>query len=169
MPRYTVQKRLVSIGRDYDVRDDDGQVVFKIDGKLRFARTFVVRDRDGKALLSVREKLMALDPVFEIKAGERLVATVRRTTTSGADTDEFEIWVAGASGAMLQAQGQLLFDGVRIQRGQARVGSVSRQQGRVVHEVFQVTAAADEDQALMLAIAMAIVETDSSRGEDRSS
>ena len=40
MPYYKMRKRLVSIGRDYAVEDENGQVLFKIDGKVRFARTF---------------------------------------------------------------------------------------------------------------------------------
>lgn len=169
MPRYTAKKRLVSLGRDYDVLDDEGRVAFRIDGKVRFARTFVVRDAGGRALLSVREKLLVLDPTFEIKAGRRLVASVRRTTTSGAARDRFEIPVAGAAGQLLTARGKLVRDRVTIERGQGRVGEVSREQGMLVHEIFHVTVAPDEDQALLLAVAMAIVETDSHRGEDRSS
>lgn len=58
---------------------------------------------------------------------------------------------------------------MELRRAGASVGSVSRRHGTAVDEIFHVTAAPDEDQALMLAIAMAIVETDSSRGEERSS
>lgn len=168
MPRYTVHRRLVSIGRDYDVKDEAGRVVFRLDGKLPFARTFVVRDGAGQALLFVREKLLTLDPTFEIESEGRKIASVRRTTTSGAGTDKFEIPVEGAQALML-AQGKLLLDGVELRRAGASVGSVSRRHGTVVDEDFHVTVAPGEDQALTLAVAMAIVETDPSRGEDRSS
>jgi uncharacterized protein YxjI len=77
MPRYTVQRRLVSIGRDYDVKDESGDIAFNLDGKVRFARTFVVKAAwtpvvENRAPLSggdegVEIKLIAAFPDFVIR------------------------------------------------------------------------------------------------------
>jgi uncharacterized protein YxjI len=83
MPRYTVQRRLVSVGRDYVVQNEDDEVVLKVDGKVRFARTFSVKDGAGSMLLRVREKLLCLDPTFIITRGKETIATLRRTSPSG--------------------------------------------------------------------------------------
>lgn len=40
MRQYTIKGRVVSVGRDYDVLDEEEQVIYVIDGKVRFARTF---------------------------------------------------------------------------------------------------------------------------------
>src|SRR5262245_37033977 len=82
MPQYTMQRRLISVGRDYVVKNEDEEVVFKIDGKVRFARTFAVKDAAGATLLRVREKLLCLDPTFIMKRGKEIVATLRRTSPS---------------------------------------------------------------------------------------
>ena len=92
MPRYTVRQRLVALGRDYGVHDESGELAFVLDGKLRFARSFSVKDRDGKLLLGVREKLLCIDPTFVItSAAAAPVAVVKRTSTSDASVLAFEI------------------------------------------------------------------------------
>ena len=83
MPRYTVQELLVSIGRDYDVSGKSGKVAFKLDGKVRFARTFAVKDSAGQRLLAVREKLLCLDPTFVITSARQPIAVVHRSCIGG--------------------------------------------------------------------------------------
>lgn len=163
MPRYTVKSRLVSVGRDYEVRDEGGELVFELDGKVRFARTFVLRNREGDAVLRVREKQLCLDPTFVITSGDETVAIVRRTTTSDASIEKFEIEVAGSPA--MTAKGSFIRDGYEILGEVGKVGSVSREPLTAVHEIFHVSVVSDQDPALVLAIAMSIVETDPSRGQ----
>jgi uncharacterized protein YxjI len=82
MATYTVKKRLVSVGRDYDVHDESGAAVFTIDGKVRFARTFDVKDRAGQTLYSAKEQLLKLDQTFLIDALGADQLAVKRTTTA---------------------------------------------------------------------------------------
>ena len=166
MPVYQVQSRLVSVGRDYSVENDRGEVVYTIDGKVRFARTFLVRDASGAPLLHVREKLLAIDPTFIVKKDGVEVARLRRTTTSGAMTDRFEI---DAGATKMNASGSFHRGGVTIGSDHGKVGSVSRKPLTAVREVFHVSVVSDEDSALVLALAMAIVECAPFRGEDVSS
>jgi uncharacterized protein YxjI len=167
VPNYTVRKRLVAIGRDYDVKDENGELAFTLDGKVRFARTFFVKDPSGARLLKVREKLLCLDPTFVITpaAGGAPVATVKRTTPSGKLTTKFDVAANGQT--IMTAQGRLLTDGgFEIRRGGAQASTVSRQPNTVIHEIFHVTTAASEDQPLLLGVAMSIVEMCFHRGEE---
>ena len=166
MPYYKIRKRLVSIGRDYAVEDENGQVLFKIDGKVRFARTFYIKNADGKQLLKVREKLLSIDLMYEIKRDDLLVAIVRRKSLSDAATSKFEIEIDGE--VALKAHGSLLNDSIQIQRGSMKVSDLSRKHFTVIDEIFNVSVSSDEDQALVLAIAMSIVEATTFRGEHRS-
>lgn len=161
MATYTIKSKLVSVGRDYDVRDEKGEVVYTIDGKVRFARTFNVIDRDGKVLLSAKEKLMCLDQTFLIAAPAGEI-TVKRTTTGSVYPMKFDI-IAGEQTTM-QANGSFIRDGVDVMRGPDRVCNVSREQNTAVFEIFPVTIKDGEDVPLMLTIAMIIVEGDHSRG-----
>jgi|SRR5215471_17519189 len=162
MPTFAVKKRLVSVGRDYAVEDESGTTVFSIDGKVRFGRTFDVRDRAGQILYSAKEKLMALDQTFLIDAPGASEITVRRTTTGSVYPMKFAVVIEGET--RMHAEGSFYRDGVAIARGTDRIATVSRQQNTVVAEIFHVWTADAEDAALMLALAMVIVEGDPSRG-----
>jgi uncharacterized protein YxjI len=163
MPSYTVQRRLVSIGRDYVVRNESEEVVFKVDGKVRFARTFTIKDGAGNRLLNVREKLLCLDPTFILKREGDTVATLRRKSPSDQYPLKFEVEMGGA--VVLKAQGSLIGDDrINFSRDGSRIGSVSRQQYTVVHEIFHVSAASSQDQALMLALVMSVLEIVPFRG-----
>jgi len=162
MPTYTIKKRVMSVGRDYAVHDETGATVFDIDGKLRFARTFAVKGREGAVLCSAKEKLLTLDQTFLIDGPGPEQVAVKRTTTSSVYPMKFDITVGGET--RMHAEGSFLRDGVNITRGPARVANVSREPNTVVAEIFHVWVADGEDPALLLAIAMVIVEGDPSRG-----
>jgi len=162
MATFAVKKRLVSVGRDYAVEDENGTIVFSIDGKVRFGRTFDVRDRAGQVLYAVKEKLLAIDQTFRIDAAGASEITVRRTTTGAVYPMKFDIVIDGET--RMRAQGSFFGDGVHIARGSDRIATVSRQQNTVVAEIFHLWIADAEDPALMLALAMVIVEGDASRG-----
>ena len=113
MATYPVKRRLVSVGRDSDVLDERGATVFTIDGTVRFARRFEVKDRDVR----------------------------------------------------MHVQWTHRGDEANITRAGSRIAGVSRQQNTVVAEIFHLWTADAEDPALLLAIAMVIVEGDQSRGQ----
>jgi uncharacterized protein YxjI len=162
MRSYRISRRYLSIGRSYSVEDTVGARVFGIAGKIGFARAFSIQDTRGNQLLSVREKLLGLDPTFVISREAAEVAVVKRTTTARAVSERYEIAVEG--GGRLRGSGSLLHgDGVTLLRGDARVGMVRRQQS-TIKERFFVDLAASDDQALLLAIAMSIVEIEPDRG-----
>lgn len=163
MPNYTVKKRLVSVGRDYDVLDEGSATVFTIDGKVRFARTFDVKDRDGRIVYSAKEQLLKLDQTFFIDAEGADQLAVTRTTTASVYPMKFVI--AAGGDVRMHAQWTHRGDDANITRAGSRIASVSRQQNTVVAEIFHVWTADAEDTALMLAIAMVIVEGDRSRGQ----
>lgn len=158
---YRIRRLLINVGRSYWVEDAAGARVFKVAGKLRFRRLFSIRDVHGNVLYSVREKLLVLDPTFVVSRDGIEAAVVKRTTTSGATNDKFKI--ALPSGEVLNASGKLWTDeGVDIRQGSASIANIRREQN-IIREVFHATFRR-ADQALLLAIAMSIVETDLSRG-----
>lgn len=166
MPAYKVRKRLVSIGRDYNVEDESGKAVFRVDGKVGFARKFIIKDNDGNALLAVREKLLSIDPLFVIKRDTATIATVRRRSHGDEANTKFDIEINGT--VAMKATGSFLRDGVRFTRDGVIVGSISRTPLTVIEEIFEMQVVTSEDLALVVAIAMSIVEMVPFRGEDRS-
>ena len=53
--RYKIRQKLFSIGDDFWIEDQDGQKVFKVDGKaLRLRKTLIFEDMDGNKLARSR-------------------------------------------------------------------------------------------------------------------
>lgn len=86
MQAYTIHRQLLSLGRSYRVEDPSGKHAFTVSGKVRFARTFSIRDTQGNVLYSVREKLWSVDPMFLIHRDGTEAAVLKRTTTDGRRT-----------------------------------------------------------------------------------
>lgn len=162
MATYTVKKRLVSVGRDYQVHDESGATAFEVDGKVRFARTFDIKDPAGAILYSAKEKLMTVDQTFLIDVPSGGELAVRRITTAAIYPMKFDVSADGES--RFQAHGSFFRDGVEITRGSTRVANIGREPNTAVMEIFHLWVADGEDAALMLAIAMVCVEGDPSRG-----
>ncbi len=162
---FTVRRKLVSIGRDYNIEDKNGNVVFRVDGKVRFARTFTITDRERNVLLSIREKLLSIDALFVIKRDDRNIALVRRRSYRDQANVRFEIELHG--GITMKASGSF-FDtgGIRIMRGEAIAGVVKKKEYTAISEIYFVNTDPGEDQSLLLGIAMCIVEMSPARDED---
>lgn len=53
--RYQMREKLLSIGDDYWIEDDEGNRAFHVDGKaLRVRQTFVIEDVEGNEITSTR-------------------------------------------------------------------------------------------------------------------
>src|SRR5919199_5165293 len=91
MARYTMRQRLVSIGEDFDIADEHGNPVFKVDGKvMRLRETFVLEDLQGREVATIREKKLALRESMNILRGGTTIATVRKAWLTPF-RDKFEI------------------------------------------------------------------------------
>lgn len=163
MQSYRLRRQVLALGRSYYAENPAGERVFRIAGRLGFARVFSVKDASGNALYSVREKMLVLDPTFVVSRDGVEVAVVKRVDNSGAVDDRFEITLQ--SGGVLRGLGKIWAeDGVRITRDGTLVAVVRRQQ-YVLRETQLIDVASSADQALFLAIGMSIVEIDPTRGQ----
>ena len=81
---YQMRQRLISIGDDYWIEDDEGRRIFKVDGKaLRIRQTMNFDDADGNTLLRIQERKLRLRDTMEIEdANGRTVATVKKALVS---------------------------------------------------------------------------------------
>jgi len=155
MARYRMKQRLISIGEDYVIEDADGKPVYKVDGKvLTLRETFVIEDLQGREVATIREKKLALRDSMKILRGGETIATVRKAWLTPF-RDRFDIDVAG--GEDLQAKGDLLDHDYQIRRGRQVVAQISKRWFSL-RDSYGIDVAPGEDDALMLAIAVAIDE-----------
>jgi uncharacterized protein YxjI len=58
--RYQMRQRMISIGDDYEIENERGERVYKLDGKaLRIRKTIVFKDMDGRELAKIQERMTA--------------------------------------------------------------------------------------------------------------
>lgn len=68
--RYLLREHLVVIGDDFPVEDEEGELVFSVDGKaLRNRNTLIVRDSHGNVLYRIPERMLHLKTFMEIERG----------------------------------------------------------------------------------------------------
>src|SRR4051794_36213978 len=69
--RYQMRERLVSIGDDYWIEDDNGDKVFRVDGKaLRMRKTLDFEDAQGNKLCRIQTRVMHIRDTMEIEDPE---------------------------------------------------------------------------------------------------
>jgi uncharacterized protein YxjI len=154
--RYKMRQRMISIGDDYEIENEQGEHVFKLDGKaLRIRKTILFKDMDGRELYKIQERMLHVRDSMEIEGqdGNR-VAMVHK-----AMIDPFrERWIAKMEdGPDLHIQGNIVDHEYTIERDGARVGEVSKRWFRV-RDTYGVEVAPGQDDVLILAIT-AVIDT----------
>ena len=155
MARYKLRQRLISIGEDFTIEDEQGNTVYTVDGKvMRIRETFVIEDRAGNEVATVREVKLAIRDSMKILRGGETIATIRKALISPF-RDKFGIDVEG--GEDMVAVGNILEHEYEIRRGDDVVGRVSKH-WFTIRDTYGVETAPGVDDALILAIAVAIDE-----------
>jgi uncharacterized protein YxjI len=153
---YKMQQRMISIGDDYEIENDQGERVFRLDGKaLRIRKTILFKDMDGKELCKIQERMLHLRDSMEIERpdGHRM-AMVHKAMISPLR----ERWIAKLEdGPDLHAQGNIVDHEYTIERDGTKVAEVSKRWFRI-RDSYGVEIAPGENDILILATA-AVIDT----------
>jgi len=146
-----MRQKLVSIGDDYWIEDEQGNRVFKVNGKaLRVRETLVFEDAAGRELLKIQERKLRVRDTMEIEdADGRTVATVKKALITPL-RERFDVHVEG--GPDLEVQGNIVDHEYRIEQGGTKVAEVSKKWFRIA-DTYGIEVAEGQDPVLMLAIA----------------
>jgi uncharacterized protein YxjI len=153
---YRMRQKLMSIGDDYWIENDQGERVFKVDGKaLRMRKTLIFEDGRGGELLKIQERVARVRDTMEIEDRDgRTVATVKKALITPL-RDRWTVKVA--DGPDLEVKGNILDHEYTIEDGRAPVAEVSMKWFRVA-DTYGVEVAPEQDPALMLAVT-AVLDT----------
>jgi uncharacterized protein YxjI len=144
----------MSIGDDYWIENDDGERVFKVDGKaLRFRDTFLLEDAGGREVAKIQERKLRIKDSMEIEdaQGDR-VALVKKALVNPL-RDRFHVEVA--DGSDLDIHGNVLDHEYTFRRDGHDVATVSKKWFRVA-DTYGVEVAPDQDPVLVLAATVAL-------------
>jgi uncharacterized protein YxjI len=151
--KYRMREKLFAIGDDFWIENDQGERVFKVNGKaLRVRETLVLESRSGEELYRIQEKKLRVKDTMDIERGGRQVATVKKALLTPL-RDRFSISVEG--GDDMEAKGNIVDHEYKIERGGEEVAEVSRRWFRV-RDTYGIEIKPGQDDGLLLATAVCI-------------
>jgi uncharacterized protein YxjI len=154
--RYQMRERMISIGDDYEIENDRGERVYKLDGKaLRIRKTIVFKDMDGRELAKIQERMLHIKDSMEIEGpdGNR-IAIVKKALI----TPLRERWIIKVEdGQDLDVHGNIVDHEYQIERDGVKVAEVSKRWFRI-RDTYGVEVAPGENDILILASA-AVLDT----------
>src|SRR5262249_14136402 len=83
-PIHQMHERMISIGDDYNIENDRGERVYKLDGKaLRIRKTIVFKDMEGRDLAKIQERMLHIKDSMEIEGpdGNRIAIVKKAMIT----------------------------------------------------------------------------------------
>jgi uncharacterized protein YxjI len=154
--RYQMRQRMLSIGDDYVIENDQGEGAFKLDGKaLRIRKTLLFEDMDGHELCKIQERMLRVKDSMEIEDpdGHRM-ALVQKAMIDPLR----ERWIVKVDdGPDLHVQGNVVDHEYTIERDGQRVAEVSKRWFRV-RDTYGVETAPGGNDVLILATT-AVIDT----------
>jgi uncharacterized protein YxjI len=150
---YVIRERFFSIGDDFDVLDEHGTKLLRVDGKVFSVRNkLVIEDPSGDEVASVHRHLVALRPTYEIRIGGEKAAEVRKRLFTPF-RDKFTIDVPGPDD--LEMKGNLLDHEYVIEQGGEEVAAVSKR-WLTIRDTYAVQVAAGVEPLLIVGAVLAL-------------
>ncbi|GAA2575077.1 LURP-one-related/scramblase family protein [Winogradskya consettensis] len=150
---YVIREKFFSIGDDFDVLDEHGTKLYRVDGKVFSVRDkVVIEDPSGNEVASVHRHLVALRPTYEIKIDGETAAEVRKKLFTPF-RDKFTIDVPGPDD--LEMKGNLLDHEYIIELGGEEVAAVSKR-WLTIRDTYAVQISAGIEPLLIIGAVLAL-------------
>jgi uncharacterized protein YxjI len=156
--RYRMVEKMVSIGDDFWIQNDQGQRVFKVDGKaLRLRDTLVFRDVQGNEVCKIQQRVGRIRDTMEVEGpGGQQMAMVKKAMITPL-RDRFVVKIG--NGPDLEVQGNILAHEYRI----GNAATVSKKWFRV-RDSYGVEVGPGQNDLLILATTVCIDQMTSDVG-----
>jgi uncharacterized protein YxjI len=155
MARFKMRQKMISLGEDFTIEDESGNAVYEVDGKVMTLReTFELKDLRGNVVATIRGKLMSIRAKMDVIRGDEIVATITKSIFAPLRA-KFTIDVV--DGGSLRLDGSIFDHEYTLRRGDQAVAQVSKRWFTLT-DTYGIDIAPGEDEALVLAIAVALDE-----------
>jgi uncharacterized protein YxjI len=145
---------MFSIGDDFWIENQEGERIFKIDGKtLRLRKTLIFEDLNGNKLAKIQERLLAIKDTMAIEdADGRQMAVIKKGLIAPLG-DHWKVAVRG--GPDLDVQGNILDLEYSIMQRRNKIAEVSKKWLSLT-DTYGVEIGDGQNDILILAVAIAI-------------
>ncbi|MCB0170243.1 MAG: LURP-one-related family protein [Anaerolineae bacterium] len=149
-----MRQKLIAFGDDFWIENEDGDKVYKVDGKmLRVRDTLFFEDRQGNQLCKIQERMLRIKDSMEIEGpnGERLAMVKKALITPLRDR-----WVVKiGDGPDLKVQGNILDHEYEIGEGRDKIAEVSKKWFRI-RDSYGVQIEPGQNDVLLLAVTVVV-------------
>ena len=154
--RYTLRQKMVSIGSDYWIENEQGEQVYRVDGKvMTWHKTFYFEDAHGNKLVKIEKHVLTVKETMEVTApdGEQLAVVKKDLITPLREHFVVEV----TKGPNLDIHGNILDHEYKISDGSSTVAEVSK---KFLHirDSYSVTIEPGQDDVIILAVVLCIDE-----------
>ncbi len=150
--RFQMREKLMAIGDDFWIENDQGERAYKVNGKaLRVRNTFVLENSSGDEVARIKERKLSIRDKISVERYGNTAATVHKALVG--IRARFAIDVE--NGADMKAHGNVVDHEYEIERDGDTVATISKKWFRV-RDSYGVEIAPGEDAALILALTVAI-------------
>lgn len=162
--RLLVRDRLLGIGDDYWIEDENGRKVFLVDGKaMRLRDTFELKDTAGNVLIDIHQKMFALRDTMVIQRNGEDLATIRRKRLSLL-RNHYRVDLV--DGTELDISGKILDREFAVEYQGELLAVISRR-WLTVRDTYTVDVVReDADPALLIAVAVCVIHLAEKERED---
>jgi uncharacterized protein YxjI len=152
--RYQIRQKMFSIGDDFWIENQEGNRVFKVDGKaLRLRETLFFEDMNGNKLCKIQERLLTIKDTMVVEdPGGHQMAVIKKGLIAPLG-DHWTVTVRG--GPDLDVQGNILDHEYSIMQRRNKIAEVSKKWLSIT-DTYGVQIDDGQNDILILAIAIAI-------------
>lgn len=154
MNRYQMRQKMVSFGNDFWIENEQGENVYKVDGKaLRIRDTLICEDKQGSQLCRIEERLLKIKDTMDIEGpdGNRL-ASVKKKLFSPF-RDRWDVYIT--DGPDLNIKGNILDHEYEIRDERAEVARISKNWFHM-RDTYGVEITPGQNDILILAVTVAV-------------
>ncbi len=127
---YKMHEKLVSIGDDYWVENEEGKREFYIDGKaLRLRETLSLRDVQGNELYKIQERLLRIRDTMDIKQPDESVAATVKKALIKILRDKWKVEIP--EGPDMEIHGNILDHEYEVEMEGRKIAEVSKKWFRI--------------------------------------
>lgn len=162
--RFLVRDRILGIGDDWWIEDDQGRKVYLVDGKaMRLRDTFELKDAQGRVLIDIHQKMLALRDTMVIERDGEPLARIRRKRLSLLRN---HYRVSLVDGTELDVSGKILDREFAVEYDGELLAVISRRL-LSVRDTYSVDVVRDDaDPALLIAVAVCVIHLAEKEDED---
>lgn len=153
MHRYILREKIFSIGDDFTIRNERGDDVFFVDGKVFTIRdTLLFQDMQRNTLATIRRKLLSFGPTYIIERGGRETTVHKHLFTLF--RCKFTVDVPGPND--LEAAGSFLDHDYTLTAADGTVAARVHKNWVAMSDSYGIDIADGQDDALILCTAIVI-------------